>query len=249
MDVLDILDELDEAPSLRRPVLPSGWTCLGLVQHLAVDIERFWFRGVVAGEAAVTEAPRRRHGTMRGRSPPAFRPPMCSPPTATRSPEPTRSSPVRRAGQRAGWWPRPARRVAAPTISGEIARATTTETACHAGHLDAAREMLDVGCGGSSSGDALDVIDPTCRRQARGRRAGRVLRWPATIGCGHRGCPQEPLCLGEVAGVWLVVVRGEVVLGESGEGVDGCGPVECAVGSVVIVEVDEAVVGGSALGV
>jgi uncharacterized protein DUF664 len=48
--VLGILAGLpDEA--LRRPVLPSGWTCLGLVRHLAVDVERFWFRGVAAGEA------------------------------------------------------------------------------------------------------------------------------------------------------------------------------------------------------
>jgi hypothetical protein len=47
--VLGILDGLsDEA--LRRQVLPSGWTCLGMVQHLAVDDERFWFQGVVAGE-------------------------------------------------------------------------------------------------------------------------------------------------------------------------------------------------------
>lgn len=38
----------DEA--LRRPVFPSGWTCLGLVQHLAVDDERYWFRGIAAGE-------------------------------------------------------------------------------------------------------------------------------------------------------------------------------------------------------
>ena len=49
--VLGILEGLDERP-LRRPLLPSGWTCLGLVQHLTVDIERFWFRGVVAGEPA-----------------------------------------------------------------------------------------------------------------------------------------------------------------------------------------------------
>ena len=39
----------DEA--LRQPVLPSGWTCLGLIQHLALDVERFWFRAVVDGEA------------------------------------------------------------------------------------------------------------------------------------------------------------------------------------------------------
>src|SRR5437764_15357647 len=46
---LGILEGLDEA-ALRRPVLPSGWTCLGLVQHLALDVERFWFRCVIAGE-------------------------------------------------------------------------------------------------------------------------------------------------------------------------------------------------------
>ena len=39
----------DEA--LRRAVLPSGWSCLGLVQHLGLDLERFWFRAVVAGDA------------------------------------------------------------------------------------------------------------------------------------------------------------------------------------------------------
>ena len=36
---------------LRRPVLPSGWASIGLVQHLALDVERFWFRNVFAGEA------------------------------------------------------------------------------------------------------------------------------------------------------------------------------------------------------
>src|SRR5262245_45071899 len=47
--VLGILEGLSE-DDLRRPVLPSGWTCLGLVQHLALDVECFWFRAVVAGE-------------------------------------------------------------------------------------------------------------------------------------------------------------------------------------------------------
>jgi hypothetical protein len=47
--VFAVLDGLPDA-ALRRAVLPSGWTCLGLVQHLAVDDERYWFRGVVAGE-------------------------------------------------------------------------------------------------------------------------------------------------------------------------------------------------------
>jgi hypothetical protein len=47
--VLDILGGLPEA-ALRRAVFPSGWTCLGLIHHLAVDDERYWFRGVAAGE-------------------------------------------------------------------------------------------------------------------------------------------------------------------------------------------------------
>ncbi|HEY2506854.1 MAG TPA: DinB family protein [Streptosporangiaceae bacterium] len=47
--VLGILRGLSDE-QLRRSVLPSGWTCLALVRHLAVDVERFWFRGVVAGQ-------------------------------------------------------------------------------------------------------------------------------------------------------------------------------------------------------
>jgi hypothetical protein len=38
--VLGILDGLSEE-QLRRPVLPTGWSCLGLVRHLALDVELF----------------------------------------------------------------------------------------------------------------------------------------------------------------------------------------------------------------
>jgi len=47
--VLGILEGLSDE-ELRRPVLPSGWVCLGLVQHLAVDVEQWWFRRIVAGQ-------------------------------------------------------------------------------------------------------------------------------------------------------------------------------------------------------
>jgi uncharacterized damage-inducible protein DinB len=47
--VIGILDGLGEA-DLRRSVVPSGWTILGLVQHLTLDVERFWFSAVVAGD-------------------------------------------------------------------------------------------------------------------------------------------------------------------------------------------------------
>lgn len=39
----------DEA--VRRPVLPSGWSVLGLVRHLTLSDERYWFEVVVAGGA------------------------------------------------------------------------------------------------------------------------------------------------------------------------------------------------------
>lgn len=34
----------------RRPAVASGWTPRGLVQHLTLDVERVWFRAVMAGE-------------------------------------------------------------------------------------------------------------------------------------------------------------------------------------------------------
>ena len=35
---------------LRRQVLPSAWSCIGLVNHLSLDVERFWFQAVIAGD-------------------------------------------------------------------------------------------------------------------------------------------------------------------------------------------------------
>lgn len=46
--VLDQLDGLSDE-QLRRPVLPSRWTCLGLVRHLTLSDERYWFEVVMAG--------------------------------------------------------------------------------------------------------------------------------------------------------------------------------------------------------
>src|SRR3954451_20509065 len=52
--VLGILDGVTET-DLRRPILSSGWSCVGLVQHLALDVERFWFEAVMAGEQAAID--------------------------------------------------------------------------------------------------------------------------------------------------------------------------------------------------
>src|SRR5689334_9927798 len=48
--VLGILEGLTDE-QLRRPVLPSGWHCLGMVKHLALADEHYWFRSVVGGES------------------------------------------------------------------------------------------------------------------------------------------------------------------------------------------------------
>jgi len=45
--VVAVVDGLDEV-SLRRSVVPSGWTCLGLLEHLG-HAERFWAQTVLAG--------------------------------------------------------------------------------------------------------------------------------------------------------------------------------------------------------
>jgi uncharacterized damage-inducible protein DinB len=47
--VLGTIDGLDDE-QLRRPVLPSGWSCLGMLRHLALSDEHYWFRCVMGGE-------------------------------------------------------------------------------------------------------------------------------------------------------------------------------------------------------
>lgn len=47
-----VLEQVTALPPAerRRSRVPSGWTPLGAVRHLALDVERVWFRAVVAGE-------------------------------------------------------------------------------------------------------------------------------------------------------------------------------------------------------
>jgi uncharacterized damage-inducible protein DinB len=136
--VLGALDGLSEQ-ALRQAVLPSGWTCAGLVQHLALDVERFWFRQVMTGEqvgpdefgddgwqlrpevsaAAVLDLYRREIALADKiitrtslEAPPAWWPDFFSP----------------------GFHLDALRQVLLHVIA---------ETACHAGHVDAARELID----------------------------------------------------------------------------------------------------------
>jgi hypothetical protein len=135
--VLGILDGLpDEA--LRRPVLPSGWSCLGLVRHLALDVERFWFRAVVAGEQVELEK-----GTDAWQVAPDV-PPEAIFDLYRRETELANAIiAARPPDAEPAWWPEEI----FPGLPSRPLRDTIlhviTETATHAGHLDAVRELID----------------------------------------------------------------------------------------------------------
>jgi hypothetical protein len=135
--VLQTLDGLpDEATT--GSMVPSGWAPLGVIRHLTIDVEHFWFQGVVAGEALdlptdddvwhPTPWPARQlvvneYQAAAARSDDIIRatPLDALPPTQALSAYP--------------WAPR--RSVLATVLH------VITETAAHAGHLDIARELID----------------------------------------------------------------------------------------------------------
>jgi uncharacterized damage-inducible protein DinB len=136
--VLGILEGLTEE-QLRRSVLPSAWTCLGLVHHLALDVERFWFRAVMAGEPTETE----------DNPADAW---QVGPDVAAE----TVLNVYRREIELAdaiisatdldtapAWWPEDLFGSFRLNDLREIMLHVITETACHAGHLDPVRELID----------------------------------------------------------------------------------------------------------
>jgi len=121
--------------ALRRPVLPSGWTCLGMLRHLAVDDERFWFRGVAAGgpvdlsdPTGWQPLPDEPAGAVFG----LYRRGIAAA-DAVLAGLGLAAAPARWPDYFAGWRLRDVREVILHVI---------TETGVHAGHLDAAREMI-----------------------------------------------------------------------------------------------------------
>ncbi|MEV0164423.1 uncharacterized protein DUF664 [Nonomuraea fuscirosea] len=137
--VQGILEGLSEA-DLRRPVLPSGWSCLGLVRHLALDVERHWFRAVIAGEPAVIDVLDRAGDSWKVGSEESAEAVLddyrrqIEAADAVIAATPMDAAPA--------WWPDRFGEWRLRTVR-EIFLHVITETACHAGHLDAARELLD----------------------------------------------------------------------------------------------------------
>ncbi|MFI9427896.1 DinB family protein [Streptomyces achromogenes] len=138
--VLGILDGLGATP-LRRPVLPSGWHCLGLVQHLTLDVERFWFRAVVAGDEEVIE------GLTSGDEAWRVAPDVPARDVLDRYRQEAKladavitATPV---DASLAWWPHDLFGEPHLHTLRDVLLHVITETACHAGHLDAARELID----------------------------------------------------------------------------------------------------------
>jgi len=133
--VLGVLNGLPEE-DLRRPVLPSGWTCLALVRHLAVDDERFWFRAVAAGEPLPLDDdtgwqpdPHESAAAVLD----LYRQEIAASDVVLAGLD-LNTPPARWPDYFEHWRLRDLR---------EIVLHVITETAVHAGHLDAARELLD----------------------------------------------------------------------------------------------------------
>jgi hypothetical protein len=138
--VLGILEGLG-AKDLRRPVLPSGWHCLGLVRHLALDVERFWFRAVVAGDEEIIR------GLTSGDEAWKVAPEM---PAAEvldlyRQEAELADAVITATAADAtlAWWPHDLFGEPHLRTLRDVLLHVITGSACHAGHLDAARELID----------------------------------------------------------------------------------------------------------
>ena len=141
--VLGILEGLTD-DQLRRPVLPSGWSCLGMVQHLTISDERFWFRGIVGGDSACVSASadEAKAEAIWQVAPDA---PAAAVLEAYRQEIELADAVIAATplDQPPAIWPTeiwPDWRL--PNLRAVILH-VITETACHAGHLDAARELVD----------------------------------------------------------------------------------------------------------
>lgn len=127
---------------LCRRMLPSHWTCLGLVNHLSLDVERFWFQAVIAGDqSAIADAFALASNAW--------------------NVDPDVSADLVLDGYRhnielsdaigatssldvaPAWWPQSLFGAWRLDSVREVILHVITETAAHVGHLDAARELID----------------------------------------------------------------------------------------------------------
>lgn len=119
----------------RMMPLPSGWSLLGAVQHLALDVERFWFRWVMTGErVTLSDAAWSVPPTETCASILDLYERECRAADAVIARLPLTARPMR--------WPEEWGPCHMEDLRDTLLH-VITETATHAGHLDAARELID----------------------------------------------------------------------------------------------------------
>ncbi len=138
--MLGTVEGLNEE-ALRRSVLPSGWNCLGLIGHLTNDVERFWFRCVVAGEHdARAETMWKRNAWAVGTDSTANDVLAGYREEIAKSTAIIASSSLDAA---LAWWPEGLFGTWRLETVREVVLHVIVETATHAGQLDAVRELID----------------------------------------------------------------------------------------------------------
>ncbi|MDQ2743329.1 MAG: DinB family protein [Chloroflexota bacterium] len=138
--VLAIVDGLNDV-ALRQTVVPSGWTPLGMIEHLAYA-ERFWFQHVVSGEVGELPWPASKAEEEDGPFTSsqtvdavlAFYRDQCARSDAVLTTTPLTAAPRGQIPPGLADLARDARTIVLHMIE---------ETARHAGHLDVARELID----------------------------------------------------------------------------------------------------------
>ena len=134
--ILGAVDGLDET-QLTTPFSPSGWTPAGLVQHLALDAEGYWFREVFADQPIARDGdPENAWDVAPGGGLAALdryreECALANEVIAAHSP-----------GDEPAAWPA---RWGTWRLANlyQMTLHVVTETSCHTGHLDIAREFID----------------------------------------------------------------------------------------------------------
>jgi uncharacterized damage-inducible protein DinB len=138
--VLAAIEGLTEE-QLRQPVLPSGWSCLGMIKHLALADEHYWFRSIIGGQTLDGFFPTEPNGDWNISSDTVesiielYQHEITKADRVLATVEES-DAPAQRDPRWDTWG------VDYPTVR-SILLHMIVETACHAGHLDAARELLD----------------------------------------------------------------------------------------------------------
>ena len=134
--VLASVEGLDDA-ALTTSVVPSGWTPAGVIQHLALDSEGYFFRTVFTGQSARRLGDPERAWDVAPGSGLAvierYREECALADEVIAAHAPT-DEPVAWPEENGSW-----------RLSSlyELVLHVVSETACHAGHLDIAREIID----------------------------------------------------------------------------------------------------------